>query len=162
MTLRPWLICCALLVPTAIRAQSPSAPARLPNVLFIIADDLRAAPDGFGDTAAKTPNLDRLARAGLRFTRAYAQYPVCNPSRVSMLTGLRPETAGVLSNSVFFRDVLPDVVTLPQVFKQHGYFTASLGKIFHRGPTMEDIKSDWADGKSWSHIRIYQATDTGN
>lgn len=163
MTLRGWLICCALLVPAAAWARSASAPpARRPNVLFIIADDLRAATDGFGDTAAKTPNLDRLAREGLRFTRAYAQYPVCNPSRVSMLTGLRPETAGVLSNSVFFRDVLPDVVTLPQLFKQNGYFTASFGKVFHRGPTMEDIRSDWADGKSWSHIRIYQATDTGN
>ena len=163
MTLRGWLICCALLVPAVAWSQGTSAPpARRPNVLFIIADDLRAATDGFGDTAAKTPNLERLARRGLRFTRAYAQYPVCNPSRVSMLTGMRPETAGVLSNAVFFRNVLPDVVTLPQLFKQHGYVTASLGKIFHRGQTMEDVKSDWADERSWSHIRIYQATDIGN
>lgn len=111
---------------------------------------------------ARTPNIDRLARKALRFDRAYAQYPVCNPSRTSMLTGMRPEQTGVLSNSVFFRDRLPDVVTLPQLFRERGYFTASLGKIFHRGLTMEDAKSDWADGQSWSHIRIYQATETGN
>ncbi len=163
MTLRVWLAWCALLAPAAGWAQSgaPQA-ARRPNVLFIIADDLRDGTGGFGDAAARTPSLDRLARKGLRFTRAYTQYPVCNPSRVSFLTGLRPETTGVLSNGVFFRSVLPDVITLPQLFKQHGYFTASLGKIFHRGQTMEDMKSDWADERSWSHIRIYQATETGN
>ena len=158
------LACCALmLVPSAGVTQGPAARSvRRPNVLFIIADDLRAAMPGYGDPVAKTPNLDRLARRALRFDRAYAQYPVCNPSRVSLLTGLRPETTGVLSNAAFFRTTLPDIITLPQLFRKHGYFTASLGKVFHRGLTMEDARSDWADEKSWSHVRIYQATETGN
>lgn len=131
---------------------------RRPNILFIVADDLRA---NFGDPAAQTPNLKRLAQRGVTFQRAYAQYPVCNPSRVSFLTGLRPETTGILGNATFFRTKLPNIVTLPQLFRQHGYFTASLGKIFHRGLTMEDAKTDWADEKSFAHIRIYQATATG-
>ena len=120
---------------------APSAPTvqRRPNILFIVADDLRA---GFGDPMAHTPNSTRSAERGVTFGRAYAQYPVCNPSRVSFLTGLRPETTGILGNDVYLRTKLPDIVTLPQLFRQHGYFTASLGKIFHRGLTMEDAKTD--------------------
>ena len=97
--------------------QASRLAARRPNVLFIIADDLRA---NYGDPIAQTPNLKRLAQHGVTFSRAYAQYPVCNPSRVSLLTGLRPETTGILRNTEFFRDRLPDIVTLPQLFKQDG------------------------------------------
>ena len=149
---------CVSLAFTNISQAELAQPKPRPNVLFIVADDLRA---NLGDAAAHTPNLKRLMQRGVTFQRAYAQYPVCNPSRVSFLTGLRPETTGILGNNTFFRDKLPDIVTLPQLFKQSGYFTASLGKIFHRGLTMEDAKSDWADAKSWSHIRIYQATAAG-
>jgi iduronate 2-sulfatase len=134
------------------------------NVLFIVADDLRPAPSSggaYGDRAAVTPHLERLAKRGVRFDRAYVQYPVCNPSRVSFLTGLRPETARVLDNTTFFRRPLPDIVTLPQLFKQQGYFTASLGKIFHRGGTMEEVNEEWADPASWSHVRFYQSTARG-
>ena len=140
-------------------AQSANKPSRRPNVLFIVADDLRA---NYGDAIAYTPNLKRLAQRAVTFNRAYAQYPVCNPSRVSLLTGLRPETTGVLGNNTFFRDKLPEIVTLPQWLRQNGYFTASLGKIFHRGLTMEDKRADWADAKSFEHIRIYDATELGN
>lgn len=141
----------------SIPVIAQTAPRR-PNVLFIVADDLRA---NYGDPIAHIPNLKRLAQRAVTFNRAYVQYPVCNPSRVSFLTGLRPETTGILGNNTYFRTKLPDLVTLPQLFKQNGYFTASLGKIFHRGLTMEDAKTDWADDKSWSHIRIYQTTETG-
>ncbi len=129
-----------------------------PNVLFIVADDLRA---NYGDPIAHTPNLNRLAARAVTFRRAYAQYPVCNPSRVSFLTGLRPETTGILGNNTFFREKLPDVVTLPQLLRGNGYFTASLGKIFHRGLTMEDKRADWADEKSFAHVGIYDATAIG-
>ena len=134
------------------------AQSRQPNVLFIVADDLRPT---YGDRSVHTPNLNRLAQRGVRFERAYVQYPVCNPSRVSFLTGLRPETARVLDNTTYFRRPLPDIVTLPQLFKQQGYFTASLGKIFHRGGTMDDVNADWADPDSWSHVKFYQSTARG-
>lgn len=134
------------------------AQSRQPNVLFIVADDLRPT---YGDRSVHTPNLNRLAQRGVRFERAYVQYPVCNPSRVSFLTGLRPETTRVLDNTTYFRHPMPDIVTLPQLFKQQGYFTASLGKIFHRGGTMEDVNADWADPASWSHVKFYQSTPRG-
>ncbi len=147
----PFLLFCGWLAPV------PAQP-RKPNVLFIVADDLRTTT---GDRSVYTPNLDRLAQRSVRFERAYVQYPVCNPSRVSFLTGLRPEATGVLDNGTFFRHKLPNIVTLPQLFKQHNYFTASLGKIFHRGLKMEDVNADWADPLSWSHVKFYQGTARG-
>src|SRR5688572_15156293 len=105
------------------------------NVLFIMADDLGPALGCYGDKQAKTPHLDRLAARGIRFDRAYVQYPVCNPSRTSMLTGTRPEKNGVTGNNTFFRDKLPDVVTLPQLFRRNGATAVSYGKIYHAGLT---------------------------
>jgi iduronate 2-sulfatase len=95
-----------------------AAPAK-PNVLFIMADDYRPELGSYG-TPAKTPNLDRLARRAIQFDRAYCQQAVCNPSRSSMLTGLRPDTLKLWNNGTHFREVQPDVTTLPQHFKQHG------------------------------------------
>jgi uncharacterized sulfatase len=142
------LLCGALWAAQAldrpVSGQAGKLAPRRPNVLFIVADDLRA---NFGDPSARTPNLKRLAQRGVSFNHAYVQYPVCNPSRVSFLTGLRPETTGILGNATYFRTKLPEIVTLPQLFRQNGYFSASLGKIFHRGLTMEDTRADWADDK---------------
>lgn len=118
-------------------------PAKL-NVLFIVADDLRVELGCYG-SPAKTPNIDALAKTGVRFDRAYCQQALCNPSRSSFLTGRRPDTLRLHINSVHFRERNPDVVTLPQHFKEHGYETRDVGKIFHNWHTKEK-----GDRRSWS------------
>src|SRR3712207_217685 len=128
------------------------------NVVLITIDDLRNDLGCYGHRVVKSPNIDRLAAKGMRFDRAYCQYPVCNPSRTSFLTGLRPDTTRVLDNSTHFRKNLPEVVTLPQLFRQNGYFTASLGKIFHRGLTMEDQRAEMDDPKSWDKALYFKGT----
>jgi iduronate 2-sulfatase len=120
-----------------------AAPGRT-NVLFVMADDLRPELAAYGAPAI-TPNLDRLARRAVQFDRAYCQQAVCNPSRSSMLTGLRPDTLRVWNNSTHFREPNPDVTTLPLHFKQHGYDTRCVGKIFHNWHTTEK-----GDARSWS------------
>jgi iduronate 2-sulfatase len=133
------------------------------NVLLIMADDLRPALGCYGDLQAKTPHLDRLAARGVRFDRAYVQYPVCNPSRVSMLTSTRPEVNGITGNDVFFRDKLPDIVTLPQLFRQHGATAVSYGKIFHAGAGDGEKVNRFLDfGKSWDEAKIFRPTKEGN
>src|SRR5688572_19120750 len=106
------------------------APA-WPNVLFIAVDDLRPALGCYGHADVQTPHIDRLANRGVMFTRAYAQQSVCNASRTSMLTALRPDTTGVYDNITHFRVRTPDAVTLPEQFRRHGYTTIGVGKIFH-------------------------------
>ena len=100
-------------------------------MLFIAVDDLRPTLGVFGDTDIKTPNIDRLARSGAVFLQAHAQQAVCNPSRASLMTGLRPDTIKVWDLETDFRVTSPAVVTLPQYFRQHGYYAASIGKIYH-------------------------------
>lgn len=116
---------------------------RRKNVLFFLVDDLRPKLGCYGDTQAYTPNIDRLAKRGMVFNNAYCQQAVCNPSRTSMLTGLRPDVTRVYDLQTHFREVLPNAVTLPQTFKDEGYFTASTGKIFHNSKNTIDPIS-WA------------------
>jgi arylsulfatase A-like enzyme len=110
-----------------------------PNVLFIAVDDLRPQLGCYGDPVAKTPNLDAIASRGLLFNRAYCQQAVCSPSRSSLLTGRRPDTTKIYNLQDHFRDMIPDVVTLPQHFKNNGYHTQSFGKIYHG--TLNDAAS---------------------
>ncbi|MBK8518034.1 MAG: sulfatase [Saprospiraceae bacterium] len=102
-----------------------------PNILFIPVDDLRPDFSVYGNQMVITPNLDRLAKKGIVFERAYCQQAVCNPSRASLLTGLRPDTLQVWDLKTNMRSIHPDLVTLPQYFKQNGYTTIGLGKTFH-------------------------------
>lgn len=114
----------------ALLSGGTPAP-RPPNVLFIAVDDLRPTIGAYGDPVARTPNLDRLARSGATFLRAYAQQALCNPSRASLMTGLRPDSLRVWDLETDFRSTVPDVVTLPQHFMRYGYRTVQIGKIYH-------------------------------
>ncbi len=114
------------------KTPSPKKPEKM-NVLFIISDDLRTELGCYASTMAKTPNIDRLATTGVRFDHAYCQYPLCNPSRASMLTGRTPAHTGVLGNRTWFGDEHPDFVSMPKYFQQNGYISMRAGKIFHGG-----------------------------
>ena len=111
------------------------------NVLFFFVDDLRPNLGCYGDANAVTPNIDMLARSGVTFTRAYCQQAVSNPSRTSLLTGLRPDENGVTDLETHFRKEVPDVVTLPQLFRINGYLTLGAGKIYHSTPFIVDEPS---------------------
>lgn len=135
----------ALLTGNAVNAHSQkkrSSNWSRPNILFIPVDDLRPELGCYGSTTIKTPNIDRIAKEGVVFTRAYCQQAVCNPSRASLLTGMRPDAIKVWDLKTNFRDPCPDVITLPQYFKQNGYYTVGVGKTFHN--TIPDMIS-WSE-----------------
>lgn len=120
-----------LLAALCFSSPISAAETSRPNVLFIISDDLNNMLGCYGDSLAKTPNIDRLAARGVRFERAYCSYPLCGPSRNSLLTGLYPNSTGILSNAQIFRQSIPKQISLPQAFRQAGYFSARIGKLYH-------------------------------
>ncbi len=136
---------CGLFAEETVDRTSPR------NVLFIAVDDLSCALGCYGDVMAKTPNIDRLAATGVCFLRGYNQLPLCNPTRASLMTGLRPDTIKVYDLDRHFRDELPNVVTLPQAFQQSGYVATRVGKIYHYNVPASIGTDGFDDPPSWNH-----------
>ncbi len=130
-------------------AVAPGSHAARPNVLFIAVDDLAAALGCYGNVLAKTPHIDRLASTGVMFERAYNQLPLCNPTRASVMTGLRPDQIKVYDLDRHFRDEVPDVITLSQRFMKAGWFTARVGKIYHYNVPASIGTDGFDDPPSW-------------
>jgi iduronate 2-sulfatase len=139
------LIAVTLIPQLSIGSEAPSARQRL-NVLFIAVDDLRPELGCYGTEAVLTPHIDRLARHSVTFTRAYCQQAVCNPSRASLMTGLRPDTLRVWDLYTDFRETTPDAITIPQHFMRHGYYAGAVGKIYH---------NNIPDPPSWSEEKLH-------
>ena len=142
---KSWTHPCSVLCLTLLGVASAFADSK-PNVLFIAIDDLRPELGCYGAKGVHSPHIDSLAENSVLFTSAHCQLAVCNPSRVSLLTGLRPDTSKVWTLDVRFRNTIPEAITLPQHFKAHGYQTLGFGKIFHN-PWPDDVS--WSEPHSW-------------
>ena len=138
-----FIVCLCLEISTAISAEKT-------NVLFLICDDLNCDLECYGHPLVKSPNINRLARRGMRFHHAYCQYPLCGPSRASFMTGLYPDQTLVRRNAIYIREHLPNVKTMSQLFRDNGYFATRIGKIYHYNVPKHIGTSGHDDPYSWN------------
>lgn len=152
-----WLFLMVFVMAFSASCSRNETETSRPNILFIPVDDLRPDLGCYGNTHIQTPNMNRLAANGVTFTRTYCQQSVCNPSRASLLTGLRPDSIQVWDLYTSFRDKVPDVVTLPQFFKEKGYTTIGLGKTFHNNipDTLSWTRKPHIDGYPFDPDAVY-------
>jgi uncharacterized sulfatase len=135
----------------SIAAAPLARPASLArNCLFIAADDLNHAFSTYGHPLVRTPHLDRLASLGVRFDRAYTQFPLCSPSRTSLMTGLAPDRTGVYNLQKHFRESVPDALTVGQLFQKNGAVSARVGKIYHYGNPGQIGTNGLDDAPTWN------------
>ncbi len=141
-------------VTSTLAAAAPmiGASARKKNVLFIASDDLNNCLGCYGHPIVRSPNIDRIAKSGVHFEHSYCQFPLCSPSRSSLMTGMAPDTTGIYELKTHFRKNLPDVVTLSQLFQKNGYFAARSGKIYHYGVPNDIGTSGLDDPPSWNKV----------
>ena len=136
----------------SVKGQQNDSDTR-PNVLVFYVDDLRAELGCYGSKTALTPNIDQLAKDGVLFNKAYVQQAICAPSRMSTLTGLRPETLGIYSIFTPLRKVHKDVVSLPQLFDSNGYKTISIGKVYHHGVDDKNVWSHYFEKEKNAYLK---------
>lgn len=142
-------LCAGIVLALGLQTALADDAGRPPNVLLVVVDDLNSDIGSYGHPSVQTPNIDRLAGRGVLFTRAYNQYPQCNQSRASFLLSQYPDQTQVLSLKEHIRDSQPEAVTLPQHFRDNGYFTARVGKIFHQGVPPDIGRDGLDDAASW-------------
>ena len=148
--LNPFFAACICCAATLFHVDTRGNEGPL-NVLFLICDDLNCDLGCYGHPLVRSPHIDQLAQRGVRFENAYCQYPLCGPSRASFMTGLYPDQTGVLKNAVYVREHLPNVKTLPQMFRDHGYFAERIGKIYHYSVPAHIGTAGHDDPYSWDY-----------